>query len=307
MSNNEFKDIVFDLYKGEYELLNDYINDKTEVKLKHVKCKTEFNILPRKIINRNITCPFCRVGKRSNINIYKKRVSNLVGDEYSVLGEYYNCHTKIKMKHNKCGNEYFVTPNHFIQGSRCPYCDKTRKSNINKFKQKVKELTNDEYTVLSDTYVNNKTKIKIKHNECGNEYFVTPKNFIRKDGNRCPFCNRLNKQSKAIRLIKKYFDKYDIEYIEEKRFDSCRDVYTLPFDFYLPDYDLLIEYDGKQHYAIDNTSFFNEEYYNKCHKHDEMKNKWCKENNKDLLRINYKQNPILILDNYLNENYEIVE
>ena len=30
-----------------------------------------------------------------------------------------------------------------------------------------------------------------------------------------------------------------------------------------------------------------------------MKNKWCKENNKDLLRINYKQDAVSILDNYL--------
>lgn len=38
-----------------------------------------------------------------------------------------------------------------------------------------------------------------------------------------------------------------------------------------------------------------------------MKDTWCKENNKDLLRINYKQDPIQILEEYLNENYDVVE
>lgn len=43
---------------------------------------------------------------RLNTEIFKKRVQDVVGDEYSVLGEYvdYN-HTKIKMRHNICGCE----------------------------------------------------------------------------------------------------------------------------------------------------------------------------------------------------------
>lgn len=307
MTTEECKNRLFNLYKNEYELLSEYININTKVKIRHNVCNKIYEVTPNGILNKKTKCPYCNKGIRYNLDIFKNNVYKLTKDEYTVLGEYINCHTKILMKHNICGNEYKVTPNHFIQGTRCPYCDKTKKLTIESFKQKVKDITNDEYTVLSDNYINNETKIKIRHNVCKNEYLVAPKNFLRTNGNRCPYCNRINKESKAIKLIKNYLKTNNIKFIEEKRFKTCKDINTLPFDFYLPDYDLLIEYDGKQHYVIDNNSFFNEDYYNICHKHDEIKNNWCKDNNKDLLRIKYTQDPIKTLDNYLNDNYEIIE
>ncbi len=45
----------------------------------------------------------------------------MVGNEYEVLGEYVNTHTKILFRHNKCGNEFLMSPKSFIHDSqRCP-------------------------------------------------------------------------------------------------------------------------------------------------------------------------------------------
>ena len=54
------------------------------------------------------------------------------------------------------------------------------------FLNRVKELTGDEYEVLSE-YISAKTPIVIKHNNCGHVYNVSPSNFL--SGKRCPQCN----------------------------------------------------------------------------------------------------------------------
>jgi len=55
------------------------------------------------------------------------------------------------------------------------------------FKNRVLELEKGKYTLLDKyKYKNNRTKVLIKHNECGHEYLVTPSGFT--EGNRCPSC-----------------------------------------------------------------------------------------------------------------------
>lgn len=59
-----------------------------------------------------------------------------------------------------------------------------RKSN-EEFKNEVYGLVNKEYMFL-ENYINTKTKIKCRHNECGYEWEVRPDDFLR--GSRCPSC-----------------------------------------------------------------------------------------------------------------------
>lgn len=79
----------------------------------------------------------------------------------------------------------------------------------------------------------------------------------------------------------------------------------LRFDFYLPTYNTMIEYDGEQHYKpINFGGWDNEElqaHFNKTQLYDQLKNNYCKENNIDLLRIPYweKQNIKEIIYNHL--------
>ena len=50
---------------------------------------------------------------------FKNDVMELVGNEYTVMGDYINNKTKITMIHNKCGYHWYVQPSHFLSGSRC--------------------------------------------------------------------------------------------------------------------------------------------------------------------------------------------
>lgn len=84
-------------------------------------------------------------------------------------------------------------------------------------------------------------------------------------------------------------DKHGVECEQEKRFKTCRDKKPLPFDFFIPDYNLIIEYDGEQHFKtrfFDNVSFKSSLEYTQYH--DELKTLWCEENGFELLRISYK-------------------
>lgn len=56
----------------------------------------------------------------------------------------------------------------------------------------------------------------------------------------------------------------NIKFISEKRFNGCKNINELPFDFYLPNQNLLIEYDGIQHFKPIN--FFGGEMGLKKHK-----------------------------------------
>ena len=180
-----FKKEVFDLEGKEYTVLGEYIDSATKIKVKHNKCGFEYNVVPAIFLSGK-RCPKCAGNIRKDTEQFKQEVFDLIGDEYTVLDEYKNALTKIKIKHNKCGYEYEVTPASFLSGRRCPKCAGTMKKNTELFTQEVFVLVGDEYSVLGK-YINNRIKIKMLHKKCGYEYEVVPDAFLR--GNRCPKCS----------------------------------------------------------------------------------------------------------------------
>ena len=70
------------------------------------------------------------MGRRKTHSEFLDEVYDLVQEDYSILSEYLGTTTKIKMKHNKCKNEYMVMPSSFLQGNRCPRCSKRASQRI---------------------------------------------------------------------------------------------------------------------------------------------------------------------------------
>ena len=192
-TQEEFEEKVKALVGSEYSVIGNYKNYKTKIKMRHnyKKCNNyEWDILPSNFF-RGRRCPKCFGSFRKTQEQFEKEVYNLVGDEYSVLGEYINNCTKVKIRHNssKCNNhEYMVAPSTFLSGHKCPKCFGTHLKTQEEFKKEVYNLVGDEYSILGK-YVNANTKIKMKHNSqnCNNhEYMVTPTKFL--IGHRCPEC-----------------------------------------------------------------------------------------------------------------------
>ena len=125
------------------------------------------------------------MAKRKTDEQFKQEVENLVGGEYEFLDTYINAKTKIRVKHNKCGHIYKVKPSHFLDGTRCPYCNGNHKKTDAEFKDEVYSLVGNEYEFI-DPYQGAFTKTRVKHNKCGKVYKVQPSNFL--IGERCPQC-----------------------------------------------------------------------------------------------------------------------
>lgn len=91
--------------------------------------------------------PFCRVceGKMSQ-DTFLDKVKDLVGDEYTPVSLFETWHMPIKIRHNVCGKEFEVSPGHFLNGNRCPYCAKFMTKKY--FRVLVNDLTSGHYSVM---------------------------------------------------------------------------------------------------------------------------------------------------------------
>ena len=101
------------------------------------------------------------------------------------------------------------------------------------------------------------------------------------------------------RFVADFLKEHGINFKQQRTFKDCRDINPLPFDFYLPDYNLCIEYDGKQHYKPIGY-FGGEEGFVSRIKHDQMKTEYCEKNNIGLLRLPYYLSNQEIRDEIMN-------
>lgn len=124
--------------------------------------------------------------------------------------------------------------------------------------------------------------------ECGN-IFQTNIGAIRIGQYRCTKCTK--SESRLEQKVEVWLKSKHIEYEFQKKFEECKDIRCLPFDFYLPKYNCCIEVDGEQHdELIPFGGTVNYDKLNKQQLHDTIKNNFCKDNNIKLIRI--KQNQI---------------
>lgn len=150
--------------------------------------------------------------------------------------------------------------------------NKSRQNTYNYCKEKG-------YKILSP-YISNKNKILVDFKCKHNPHWIIPHTLKQNQG--CPMCD----ESKGEKYIRLYLKENNIEFKQEYKFNDCRYKLPLPFDFYIPNYNLCIEYDGEQHYKA-NDFFGGEKSFKDTQIRDKIKNNYCKDNNINLLRIPY--------------------
>ena len=93
--------------------------------------------------------------------------------------------------------------------------------------------------------------------------------------------------SKGEAKIEECLKNLKIKYKTQKTFSDCKSFTgaLLRFDFYLPDYNCCIEYDGEQHFKYRETGWNTEENFKKVQIRDKIKNQYCKEKGIKLIRI----------------------
>ena len=130
--------------------------------------------------------------------------------------------------------------------------------------------------------------LKITCPDCGKVFITSYYAFMKHNGQRCPECT--NVESHGEYEVRMFLEQNGINYIPQYRFNDCKYKNTLPFDFYLPDYNVLIEYDGEQHYKPVNWGCDKDErekLFKLTQIRDQIKTEYCKNNNIKLIRIPY--------------------
>lgn len=210
--------------------------------------------------SRGSHCPLCKniiIGNknRSNTEEFIKK-SNIIHKnkyDYSEVN-YVNNRTKINII-CKLHGKFWQTPNNHLDGrSGCLRCRNEKRKNPRKdTKQTISDFIKIHGTLYDYSkvfYINFHTPVKIICSQHG-PFLKSPEHHL--NGGGCPKCNI----SKGELKVMTYLDNHNIKYIFQKTFIDCKGDkgWVLKFDFYIPSKNLLIEYDGIQHFK--STRFMN--------------------------------------------------
>ena len=114
---------------------------------------------------------------------------------------------------------------------------------------------------------------------CGKYFYQKPE--VHWKGHGCTFCNMSAGESKIFNWLK---DK-GIESSYQYKYDDLRDTNQLSYDFFVEKYNLLIEFNGRQHYMYLEGYHKNLHSFHRQKHHDWLKRKYTRDNKINFLFI----------------------
>jgi very-short-patch-repair endonuclease len=231
-------------------------------------------------------CPVCAGNQILNTDEFIKRAKEIHGDkfDYSQVN-YVRNDIPVRIICPKHG-EFLQKPViHINNQSDCPQCSGGKQRNTQEFIQLAKEIHGNQYDYSKVDYKKSQIKVEIICSKHGS-FFQTPNSHLLGQG--CPSCS----ESKGEKNIDKILKNNNIKFIRQKRFIDCTNTLKgtscrqLPFDFYLTEKNVLIEFDGAQHF-MPVEQWGGEEGFKMTKKRDKIKNQYCKKNGIKLIRIPY--------------------
>lgn len=249
----------------------------------------EFWQTPDNHINSKQGCPKC--GGQTNVTteLFIKRAKKVHGDKYDYSKvEYVNNRTNVIIICPEHG-EFNQLPLNHLKGEGCYECGKEATANSKRVSveesiRKAKIIHGDFYDYSKVTYNKVADKVIIVCPIHG-EFEQTMNNHLRGQG--CPKCS----QSKGERTITNWLTSKNIKFISQYKIEidtSINQSGNAYIDFYLPDYNCFIEYNGEQHY-IAKERFGGELEFQRQQKRDEYVRNYCKNNNIKLIEIKYNE------------------
>lgn len=289
LTNKEFLQKAKLIHGEKYDYSKlEYVGSKINIK---IVCPEHgiFNQSPNSHL-KGRGCPECglvqRAKTQSSIESFITS-SNKIHEhiyDYSLV-QYINTHTKIKIICSQHGT-FDQTPARHLSGAGCTKCateknQQLRRSNTEEFINKAIKVHGDKYDYSSVFYINTRNKIKINCLKHG-LFDQFPTSHL--NGVGCAKCN----DSKGEIKIKEFLKKNNINFISQQTFVGCNHKRKLKFDFYLPEYNICIEYNGIQHYKSSDffggVSAFKEQV-----KRDKIKSNFCTTNQIELFIIKYDE------------------
>jgi hypothetical protein len=224
-------------------------------------------------------CPACSKVQRITQDIFIERCTKIHHGKYD--------YSKVKFEHTQkkvciiCPKhgEYWQTPYGHLQGYGCPICGGSKRLTNEEFIEKAKLIHEDKYDYSKVQYKNTSTKVCIICPEHG-EFWQTPNNHL--FGAGCPTCPESYMEGE----VRHFLLKNNIVFEQEKGFDWLVFHRRMYLDFFLPEYGVAIECQGRQHF-LPSQLFGGEEFYKQTKERDAAKKKLCEEHG---IRILYYSN-----------------
>lgn len=231
-------------------------------------------------------------GNKLTIEKFIQKAKLIHGERYDYSKSFYrDSSIKIEIICKTHGSFLQLVHSH-LAGHGCRECSSEQcsvdnASTFEKFVEKAKLKHGDFYDYPRFDYKNSHKKISIICPEHG-EFKQTI--YIHTQGSGCPNC----KKSKGELSIRNWLTSKNINFEEQRRFAECRHKRELPFDFYLPEKNLCIEYDGIQHFrpyswTSKESDVIMNNNFSELQLKDSIKTEYCQENNIKLIRIKYTE------------------
>jgi very-short-patch-repair endonuclease len=251
-------------------LSNIYVNSKTHLDCKCNSCDYKWKAIWNSL-QKGIGCPRCSGKSKPNISKIESDLKNrnikLLSKEYSNIYSEFDCECL------NCGYKWKASYTNLIHNKTgCARCSKKLKHDIEKIKTEINGIT-----VLSKIYKNNRTPLLCECNKCHHKWYSNYHEL--KAGKGCPLCNA----SLGEKKIYEWLRSNDIEFKYQHKFKDCKYKSQLVFDFYIPNLNVCVEFDGELHFK--QTSLNCDLEVQKLR--DNTKNEYCKDKNIKLIRIPY--------------------
>ena len=281
--------------KYDYSLVN-YITNSTKV---NIICKKHgiFSQVPQSHLIGN-GCKKCGFENSSREHKPKYTTAEFIneakiiwGDKYDYsLTNFIDSRKTIKIKFN---NEIYeqLPCNHL---NYAPELRNTKSQD--EFINESKKIHNYKYNYDDVIYSNISTQVTIS---CPKHGKFKQKPCIHLKGSGCKKCS----ESFGEKAISNFLDIKNISYIREHKFDDCRYIQLLKFDFYIPSFRTCIEFDGIQHFTP--IEYFGGiKAYESLVIRDKIKEQYCEDNYINLIRIKYDK--IDNIEEILKENLKVL-
>lgn len=172
----------------------------------------------------------------------------------------------------------------------CPKCSNNIKKTTEQFIEEARVIF-PAYNYSKTVYTGANKRLEIICPKHGS-WFPKASDLLHNHG--CPICN----ESKGEKRIRKWLTKNNIRFERQAKFENCKNKSLLPFDFYIPSKDLLIEFQGEEHYKP--VKYFGgAQKFTKIQENDKIKKSYA-EKEHNFLEISYKD--FDKIENILNEN-----
>ncbi len=285
-----------------------YINNQTDLDW-YCECGKLFKVPWNRFLQGQQNCKKCARRKLFLIPIkkirkdFENRGYQLITNEPKLKKESvkYKC-----LKHIDKGVQSITLKKFYDRHQGCRYCgiEKNMESHIIS-KSECKEITEAKGMNYINSYIKDgRTLIEFtcnKHIDKGIQYYFIHQ--MRNTRYGCKYCNmaKYTNEEKIDSLL----TSWKIHFERQRSFKDCRDKNALPFDFYIPEYNMLIEYQGEQHYKkIKRGNMSDEEVAENLkliQYHDKIKRDYCKVNNINYIEIPYWENKDI--ENYIFDKF----